>query len=622
MRETANSPDPDALPDPEGAKISERAMARPRLNKLSLIETAGFPDYALVDSGYGRKLERFGTFTVDRPEPQALWRQVLPPEAWLRADAAFKSEKGDEEADGGSWRYVRDVPKTWPIEVMGVTMLCRLMSFRHLGIFPEQVPHWQWMLERIREVKGERPRVLNLFAYTGAASLIAAKAGAEVTHVDASKKAIQWAKENQAASKLQDAPIRWILDDARKFVAREVRRGKTYHVILVDPPKFGRGPEGEVWDLFADSPALLKRLRPASRPEIRQSRSQRICHTGVGARLRSALPRRAPRARRHVRQRRTRHSRREGPARRADVALYPMAGMTREPKQITSLTNERVKAIRALDMRKERKETGCSSPRARRSSSRLATRGSCPRHWSTGPGSGENGIARQYVQWALGRGVEVLEVSEPVLAKLASKENPQSMLGVFKQRFAEPPLPRTVAKEACWLVLEEVRDPGNLGTIIRTVDAVGAAGIILVGNSCDPYSRECVRATMGSVFAVPLVRMDREAFLAWRAGWPGDVAGLHLEADEDFRHAKLKGPVLLVMGSEGPGLSESLTRSCSRLVKIPMAGKLDSLNLAVATALALYQVRGAYLGNRQPAAGSGQYSIQQTGLPSRCSGIL
>jgi 23S rRNA (cytosine1962-C5)-methyltransferase len=141
---------------------------------------------------------------------------------------------------------------------MGVTALCRLMSFRHLGLFPEQVPHWQWMLERLAAVKGERPRLLNLFAYTGAASLIAARAGAEVTHVDASKKAIQWAKENQAASKLQEAPIRWILDDARKFAARDVRRGKTYHVILVDPPKFGRGPEGEVWDLFSDCAPLLR----------------------------------------------------------------------------------------------------------------------------------------------------------------------------------------------------------------------------------------------------------------------------------------------------------------------------------------------------------------------------
>lgn len=278
--------------------------------------------------------------------------------------------------------------------------------------------------------------------------------------------------------------------------------------------------------------------------------------------------------------------------------------MTREPKFITSLTNERVKAIRALDMRKERRETGLFVAEGTSILVTARDAGFVPETLVCRSSPSENGVARQYVQWALGRGVEVLEASEQVLAKLASKENPQAMLGVFKQRFAEAPVARSVAKEACWLVLEEVRDPGNLGTIIRTVDAVGAAGVILVGNSCDPYSRECVRATMGSVFAVPLVRLEREAFLAWRAGWAGDVAGLHLEADEDFRHAKLKGPVLLVMGSEGPGLSESLTRSCSRLVKIPMAGKLDSLNLAVATALALYQVRGAYLGNRKPATGS------------------
>ena len=225
---------------------------------LNLIETGGFADYALLDSGYGRKLERFGSFTFDRPEPQALWRQILPPEMWLRADAAFKSEKQDDESDGGRWQFVRDLPKTWPVQVLDVTMLCRMMSFRHLGLFPEQLPHWLWMLERIAAVTGERPRVLNLFAYTGAASLIAARAGAEVTHVDASKKAIQWGKENQAASRMGEAPIRWILDDAAKFVAREARRGKTYHVILVDPPKFGRGPEGEVWDLFTHVPALMK----------------------------------------------------------------------------------------------------------------------------------------------------------------------------------------------------------------------------------------------------------------------------------------------------------------------------------------------------------------------------
>jgi 23S rRNA (cytosine1962-C5)-methyltransferase len=125
-------------------------------------------------------------------------------------------------------------------------------------LFPEQLPHWEWMLEGLRRIKGERPRVLNLFAYTGVASLLAAAAGAEVTHVDASKKAIAWAKENQAMSRLSDAPIRWILDDARKFVAREARRARTYHAILVDPPKFGRGPNNEIWELFAHLPELMR----------------------------------------------------------------------------------------------------------------------------------------------------------------------------------------------------------------------------------------------------------------------------------------------------------------------------------------------------------------------------
>lgn len=269
--------------------------------------------------------------------------------------------------------------------------------------------------------------------------------------------------------------------------------------------------------------------------------------------------------------------------------------MTREPKVITSLTNDRVKAIRALDMRKERKETGLFV--AEGASILLSAReaGFVPETLVCRAGPADSGVIEEYVSWAFDRGVEVIEASEAVLAKLASKDNPQAMLGVFKQIFAGAPKAPSVPKDQCWLVLEEVRDPGNLGTIIRTMDAVGGSGICLVGNCCDPYSRECVRATMGSLFSVPLVKMEREAFLAWRAGWPGDVVGLHLDGKEDFRAAHFKEPVLLVMGSEGPGLSDSLTRSCSRLVRIPMAGKLDSLNLAVATALALYQVRGAHL---------------------------
>jgi 23S rRNA (cytosine1962-C5)-methyltransferase len=233
-----------------------RGRAQPRTEAaLRLIETAGFPDYGLIDSGAGRKLERFGTVVVDRPEPQALWSPRLAQRDWDKAHAVFS---GSEEEDKGRWRIDKPVPASWPVDVLGVRMLCRLASFRHMGLFPEQLPHWEWMLARVRDIRGEPPRVLNLFAYTGAASLLAAKAGAQVTHVDASKKAIAWAKENQAASGLGAAAVRWILDDAQKFVAREVRRGKTYHLILIDPPKFGRGPDGEVWDLFENLPAFLK----------------------------------------------------------------------------------------------------------------------------------------------------------------------------------------------------------------------------------------------------------------------------------------------------------------------------------------------------------------------------
>ena len=238
--------------------VAEGARPGGSDTRLQVIATAGFPGYALIDSGDGRKLERFGRFTVERPELQALWRPALEPGAWLRADATFKASHADEEGEGGRWRKNTAVPETWPMRVRDITMLCRLTGFRHLGVFPEQLPHWEWTLERLRGIRERPARVLNLFAYTGAASLLAAGAGAEVTHVDASRKAIAWARQNQAVSRLGSAPIRWILDDARKFAAREVRRGNLYHVILVDPPKFGRGPDGELWDVFAHLAPLMR----------------------------------------------------------------------------------------------------------------------------------------------------------------------------------------------------------------------------------------------------------------------------------------------------------------------------------------------------------------------------
>ena len=257
------------------------------------------------------------------------------------------------------------------------------------------------------------------------------------------------------------------------------------------------------------------------------------------------------------------------------------------PKPITSLQNDRIKAIRALEMRKERRETGLFVAEGAAILITAREHGALPQTLLYRAGGAETGAQQAIVAAALAAGAEVLEVTEAILAKLAAKDNPQSMLGVFRQRWSEPPAPKRLPGDAAWIALEEVRDPGNLGTIIRTAHAVGAGGLILVGKCCDPYARECVRATMGSIFAVPLVRMTGPAFLSWRQDWPGDVVGTHLESRQDFRRAAYRGPVLLLMGSEGPGLSEDLARICSRLVRIPMMPGIDSLNLAVATALAL-----------------------------------
>jgi len=266
-----------------------------------------------------------------------------------------------------------------------------------------------------------------------------------------------------------------------------------------------------------------------------------------------------------------------------------------EPLIITSLQNERVKAIRALEMRKERKATGLFVAEGASILMTARDNGWRPETLVALSQVLGEGVAKDLARWVGQAGGDVMAVSHTVLGKLASKENPQSLLGVFRQRHAVLPDAATAEPGDVWLVLEEVRDPGNLGTIIRTIDAVGAKGVILVGNCCDPWSRECVRATMGSIFAVPIARAERGAFLDWRQGWHGDVVATHLSASEDFRAAQYRAPILLMMGSEGPGLSDALNAVATRRIKIPMAGRLDSLNLAVATALVLYQMRGAHL---------------------------
>jgi len=216
------------------------------------MRTTGWSDYALLDSGNGRKLERYGPYRVVRPEPQCLWEPKLSPAVWNDADAVF--DPSDEE-DAGRWRFKAQPKDTWPMAWGDVRYKGRFTAFRHLAFFPEQAANWAWLDQRVRSCEGQ-PRVLNLFGYTGVASLVCAAAGAAVTHVDASKKAIGWARENATLSGLDDRPIRWICEDARRYVQREVRRGNQYEGIVLDPPKYGRGPDGEIWKLFENLPEL------------------------------------------------------------------------------------------------------------------------------------------------------------------------------------------------------------------------------------------------------------------------------------------------------------------------------------------------------------------------------
>jgi len=231
------------------------ALPAPKLAPEPIVlRTEPWADYALLDSGDGRKLERYGQTTVVRPEPQCLWKPRLPPERWDTADAIF--DPADEE-DAGRWRMNRKLDESWPLSWGEARFQARLTSFRHLAFFPEQAANWAWLDQRVRTLDNQ-PKVLNLFGYTGVASLVCAAAGAAVTHVDASKKSVGWARDNAALSGLADRPVRWICEDARRYVQREVNRGSKYQGIILDPPKYGRGPTGEVWRLFEDLPELAR----------------------------------------------------------------------------------------------------------------------------------------------------------------------------------------------------------------------------------------------------------------------------------------------------------------------------------------------------------------------------
>lgn len=217
-----------------------------------ILKTAGEKDYELLDSGLGEKLERYGKFVLSRPDPQALWPKNLSEGDWAKADGIFS--RADKNA---SWKLKKDIAEKWAVEFSGLKLWVRPTAFKHTGLFPEQAGNWDWFRKLIKE-SGHQISVLNLFGYTGGATLAAAAAGAEVCHVDGSKTAIGWARDNAELSGLSGKPIRWILDDAAAFVKREIKRGHKYDGIIMDPPAFGHGPKGEMWKIEDNFLSLLE----------------------------------------------------------------------------------------------------------------------------------------------------------------------------------------------------------------------------------------------------------------------------------------------------------------------------------------------------------------------------
>ena len=221
------------------------------MTELKTLVAEPWPDWGLIDCGDGQKLERYGSIKVVRPEPQAMW---APATTDWDPDATFVP--GSDEEGGGRWVQHRPVPREWKLSRGLVTFSASLTPFRHLAVFPDMAPQWDWMSERAADAD-----VLNLFGYTGVGTLVLSEAGARMVHVDASKKSVEGGKANALLSGLAERPIRWIVDDASKFTARELRRGRRYDGILLDPPKFGRGPEGEIWRLEEDLSRLLADCR-------------------------------------------------------------------------------------------------------------------------------------------------------------------------------------------------------------------------------------------------------------------------------------------------------------------------------------------------------------------------
>jgi TrmH family RNA methyltransferase len=256
-------------------------------------------------------------------------------------------------------------------------------------------------------------------------------------------------------------------------------------------------------------------------------------------------------------------------------------------KQITSPSNELIKDIKALSMRKRRKETGLFVAEGLRTAIEAMELSANLKTLIYHTDQGMRDDVKRVRDYCLNAGGDVAEVNDAVLEKLSSKDNPQRVIGVYEQKFSSA----DIVNDGVWVALDQVRDPGNLGTIIRTIDSVGARGVLLLNTCCDPYSPESVQASMGSVFSVPIIPMTSDEFIEWKnKEWQGDIIGTVLQTDVNAQDTNYKSDTILLMGNEQAGLSDDLRGYCTKLVKLPMRGRADSLNLSIATGVMLYEI--------------------------------
>ena len=536
--------------------------------------------YQLLDSGHGAKLEQVGPYRLARPAPQALWRPAHPPEVWDTAVACY----GRRSSGAGVWTYKHPLPPAWVVAYCDLTLQVKLTDFGHLGFFAEHGPHWQWVRQHIHAAR--RPiRLLNAFAYTGGMSLAAAAAGASVVHLDAADGIVAWARDNAQLSGLAAAPIRWVVEDVTKFLAREARRGHRYDAIVLDPPSFGRGSKGEVWKLERDLPALLERCAEVLSDEplfvLLSAHTPGVTPLVLEHLLVDMLGQRGGLLSSHGNGAAARRRPACTPERRAGTLEQGLSTMA---QLITSLHNPTMKQLVKLRQRRERDRHQLMLIDGARAL-RLALHNAWPittiyfaEHLAH--------VHTDLLQRARAARVALQAVTAAVFHKIGYGDNPDGVLGVASQPgVGLARLPGVAVP--LYLITEGLEKPGNLGAILRSADAAGVTGLIVCDSQTDIWNPNVIRASQGAFCTVPLAVATVQEARGWLRQRQIQILAAMPTAPRLYTEVDLCLPSALALGAEHSGLSTAWQGDTP--IRIPMTGQVDSLNVAQTASIILFE---------------------------------